>query len=171
LFRESKFSDICYRLNVLSTAKKQPVSDNHNLFDLFGPTSLSRWERLVSEGEVPSKQQLADILETNAGEPLPGWLIELVAKGLRGELKQRAGRPKQSALLQMQFSVAEFQYSRVLQWLQKREQTLGLVGWSILQRNNWWQGPPHERAARIVTARWLRHMNWRTFLNKLSSRQ
>jgi hypothetical protein len=147
------------------------VSENPNLYDLFGPTSLKRWERLVSEGELPTDQQLAEIVEANAGDPLPGWLIELVAKGLRGELKQRAGRPKQNALSKIQFSAAEYQYSRVLRWLQKREQTCGIGGWSILRGQDWWQGPPHERAARIVTAQWLRHISWRTFLNRLSSQQ
>jgi hypothetical protein len=149
--------------------KSQAVSENRSLFDLFGPTSLKRWERLISEGEVPSTKQLADILEANAAEPLPAWLTEFVVKGLRGKLKQQAGRPKQSALSKIRLAVAEMQYSRVLRWLQKREQTIGLDGWSILQGKDWWQGPPHERAARIVTARWLRHISWRTFLNRLSS--
>jgi len=147
------------------------VSENPSLYDLFGPTSLKRWERLVSEGELPTKQQLAEIIEANAGEPLPPWLIELVAKALRGKLKQRAGRRKQRVLSEMWFTAAAFEYSRVLRWLQKREHTIELRGWSILQRNDWWQGPPHERAARIVTARRLRHMHWRTFLNKISSQQ
>ena len=147
------------------------VPENSSLYDLFGPTSLRGWERRVSEGELPTKQQSAEIIEANAGEPLPSWFIELVAKGLRGELKQRAGRRKQDALSEMRFTVAEFQYFRVLRWLQKREHIIGLRGWSILQQNDWWHGPPHERAARIVTARWLRHMNWRTFLNKVSSQQ
>ena len=147
------------------------MSENPNLYDLFGPTSLNRWERLVSEGELPTNQQLAEIVEANAGDPLPGWLIELVAKGLRDELKQRAGRPKQNAHSEMRFTVAKFQYTRVLRWLQKREQTIGLRGWPILRGQEWWQGPPHERAARIVTARWLRHIYWKTFLNKLSSQK
>jgi len=147
------------------------VTEHPSIFDLFCDTSLMRWERLIGEGELPSKEQLADILEANAGKPLPGWIIELAAKGLRGELKRRAGRPKQNALSKMLFSALESKYSRVLRWLQKREQTCGLDGWSILQKKDWWQGPPHERAARIVTARWLRHISWRTFLNRLSSQK
>ena len=145
------------------------MSQDSNLFELFGPTSLKRWERLIAEGEVPSKQQLADILEANTGEPLPAWLVVVVAKALRGELKQRAGRPSQHALSRIRFSLAANQYSRVLRWLQKREQTCGLDGWSIVRRQDWWQGPPHERAARIATARWLPHISWKTFHNKLSS--
>jgi hypothetical protein len=156
---------------VESSAKAAIVSENPNLYDLFGPTSLKRWERLISQGELPTNQQLAEIVEANAGTPLPSWLIELVAKGLRGELKQRPGRPKQSAISKIQFALAESRYSRVLRWLQKREQKCGPGGWSILRGQDWWQGPPHERAARIVTARWLRHMTWRTFLNKLSSQK
>ena len=147
------------------------MSENPSLYDLFGPTSLKSWERRVSEGELPTKQQLTEIVEATAGTPLPSWLIELVAKGLRGALKQRAGRPKQNALSEMRFTVARFQYSRVLRWLQKRAQKCELSGWSILRGQDWWQGPPHERAARIVTARWLRHMDWKTFLNKVSSQQ
>jgi hypothetical protein len=146
------------------------VSENPSLYDLFGP-SLKRWERLVSEGELPTLEQLAEIVEANAREPLPNWLIELVAKGLRGELKQRAGRPKQHAVYEMSFSVAALKYFRLLRWLKQRERTLGLRGWSPLQGQDWWQGPPHERAARMVTARWLKHMNWRSLLNKISSQE
>ena len=147
------------------------MTENPSIFDLFCDTSLTRWERLIGEGELPSKEQLADILEANASKPLPAWLIELAAKGLRGELKGRGGRPKQDALSEIRFSVAASQYSRVHRWVQKRQQTIGLDGWSILRGKDWWQGPPHERAARIVTARWLRRISWRTFLNRLSSQK
>src|SRR5262249_62092736 len=122
---------------VRSTANSQSVAQNPSLYDLFCDTSLTRWERLIGEGKLPSKEQLADILEANAGEPLPAWLIELAAKGLRGELKRRAGRPKQNALSKMLFSALESKYSRVLRWLQKREQTCGLDGWSILREKDW----------------------------------
>jgi hypothetical protein len=77
---------------VRSTARSQSVAENPSIFDLFCDTSLIRWERLIGEGELPSKEQLAGILEANASKPLPAWLIELAAKGLRGELKGRAGR-------------------------------------------------------------------------------
>ena len=146
------------------------MSEKPTLYDLFGP-SLKRWERLVSEGELPTKEQLAEIVEANASEPLPNWLIELVAKALRGELKQRAGRRKLHAVSEMSFRVAEFKYFRLLRLLKHRERTFGLDGRPLLQGHDWWQGPPHERAARMVTARWLKHMNWRSFLNKVSSQQ
>jgi hypothetical protein len=60
-------------------------------------------------------------------------------------------------------------YPRYLAWLQKRERSCGLVGWSVIREQHWWAGPPHQRAARIVTAQWLKHMSWGAFLNKISS--
>jgi hypothetical protein len=147
------------------------VSENPSLYDLFDANSLIRWKRLVSEGKLPTSEELAEIIEANASEPLPPWFIELVAKDLRGKLKRRGGRPKQHPLLQMRFAVVQAEFSRLLRWLRKRERTMGLGGWSILQQNDWWQGPPHERAARMVTARWSRHMSWRSFLNRVSSQQ
>jgi len=149
-----------------------PAMANHsNIYDLFDGTSLQRWERLVREGQIPSKEQLAEIIEANSDKPLPIWFVEVVAKSLRGELRQRPGRPKQSALSQFCFAVAEIRYHQILSWLKKREQSCGLKGWAILQKTDWWQGPPHERAAKIVTARWLRHISWKSFLNRVSSQQ
>ena len=144
------------------------MSEPANLFDLFGPTSLQHWERLVGDGKVPSKLELADILEANSDKRLPSWFVEIVAKSLRGTLKQRPGRPKQSALSQIRFELAKSEYHQVLSWLQKREQSCGLKGWSILRGKDWWSGSPHERAAKMVTAKWLTHMDWRSFLNRVS---
>jgi hypothetical protein len=140
-----------------------------NLYDTFAATSLHRWERLVKDGEIPSPQQLADIIDANADKQLPAWFLDLVGKSLRGKLRGKPGRPKQNALSQIRFAVAQAEYPKLLRWLKNREHQSGLKGWSVLQGQQWWSGPPHERAARIVTARWLRHMSWKSFLNRLSS--
>jgi hypothetical protein len=108
------------------------VPENPSLYDLFDSTSLYRWKRLVSEGELPTKEQLAEIVGANAGEPLPPWLIELVLKGLRGELKQRPGRPKQDFFSECRFAAAQYEYPRVLRWLKHRDSTAGLRGGSRL---------------------------------------
>src|SRR6185312_10787848 len=96
----------------------------------------------------------------------PPWFVEIVTKSLRGKLKKRAGRPKESWLSEVRFAIARLEYQRVLAWLQKRELSSGLVGWAAVRGKDWWTGPPHERAARIITARWLKHMSWRAFLNR-----
>ena len=140
-----------------------------DLYDLYGPTSLLNLERSIAEGKTPTGPEIAAILEANSGKPLPSWFIAIVLKSLRGELKKRAGRPKESWLSEIRFAIARWKYQRYLEWLQKRELSSGLVGWAAVRGKDWWTGPPHERAARIVTARWLKHMSWRAFLNRISS--
>ena len=140
-----------------------------SIYDLYGPTSLLNLERSIAEGKTPTAPELAAILETNSEKPLPPWFIAIVVKCLRGELKKRPGRPKDSALSEIRFTLAKGKYQRYLEWLQKRQRSSGLGGWSAVRGQDWWDGPPYERAARIVTARWLKHMSWKAFLNRISS--
>jgi hypothetical protein len=140
-----------------------------SLYDLYAPTSLLNLERSISEGKIPTGSELAAVLEANSERSLPPWFIAIVVKGLRGELKRRRGRPKASALSEIRFGIAKWKYPLYLAWLQKRQRSSGLEGWSAVREKEWWAGPPYERAARIVTARWLKHMSWRAFLNRPSS--
>ena len=140
-----------------------------SLYELFETTSLQNCQRLLDNGEIPAPKLLADILEANADRPLPAWFIELVSKSLKGELKRRPGRPKETFFARCRFAAAEHEYLALLKWLVKREKTLGLKGWSILRGKEWWAGPAHERAAKIITERWRLHMSWRSFLNRVSS--
>ena len=127
-------------------------------------------------GELPTRSfherqaaELANVLEANSQKPLPPWFIAIVVKSLRGELKKRPGRPKGGSLLEIRFALAKARYPRYLAWLQKRQRVSGLVGWSAVRGKDWWAGPPHQRAARIVRQRWLRHMTWQAVLNRISS--
>ncbi|MCP1834157.1 hypothetical protein J2R76_002494 [Bradyrhizobium sp. USDA 4532] len=139
------------------------------LYDLFEATSLQNCKRLLDAGEIPTPQQLADILSANAHQALPAWFLDLVAKGLRGELKRRAGRPKERLIQQIRFAAASADYGAHLSWLIKRDRSSGLGGWSILRDQDWWSGPPHERAAKIVIRKWRLPISWRSFLNRISS--
>jgi hypothetical protein len=149
--------------------EKSPDNETSSLYDLYGPTSLANLERSIGEGKIPAAAALADILEANSEKPLPPWFAAIVIKSLRGELKRRRGRPKASFLSETCFEIAKWKYPRYLAWLRKRERSFGLEGWSAVRGQEWWAGPPHERAARIVTAQWLKHMSWRAFLNRISS--
>ena len=142
-----------------------------SLYDLFDKRAFRFWERQISEEHPPTSAELADLLEANSDIALPSWLISIVAQALRGKLKRRAGRPSATALETMRLQLAIAQYERYLAWLNKREKRSGLKGWSLIRKTDWWAGPPHERAARIVTARWLKHMGWRSFLNRIPSRK
>jgi hypothetical protein len=145
------------------------VSKLPSIYDLYGPTSLLNLKRSIAEGKIPTAEELADILEANSEKPLPQWFIATVVKSLRGELKRRRGRPKHSPLSEIRFAIAKARYPLYLAWLQKRQRSSGLEGWSAVRGKDWWAGPPHVRAARIVTKRWLKHMDWQAFLNRVSS--
>ena len=141
-----------------------------SLFDLFGSTSLLNLERRIAEGKIPTGEELAAVLEANSGEALPAWFSALVVKSLRGALKKKRGRPKNdNPLSVIRFQLATAKYHKYLTWLQKRDHSVGLIGWTAVRNQSWWSGPPHERAARLVTSRWLRHMHWQSFLNRVSS--
>jgi hypothetical protein len=146
------------------------MSSPPSLFDLFDATSLLNLERRLAEGKIPTAEELAAVLEANSAEPLPAWFSALVVKSLRGELKKKRGRPKdENPLSSIYFQFAMAKYHQYLRRLQKRERSVGLGGWPTLRGKPWWHGPPHERAARMATARWLPHIDWRSFLNRVSS--
>jgi hypothetical protein len=146
------------------------MSSRPSLFDLFDATSLLNLERRLAEGKIPTAEELAAVLEANSAEPLPAWFSALVVKSLRGELKKKRGRPKdENPLSSIYFQFAMAKYHQYLPRLQKRERSVGLDGWPALRGKPWWHGPPHERAARMATARWLPHIDWRSFLNRVSS--
>lgn len=139
------------------------------LYDLFEARSLQSCKRRLDAGEIPTPHQLADILSANAHRPLPAWFLDLVVSSLKGNLKRRAGRPKAPPILDMRFAAAIADYRVHLDWLTERDRTSGLEGWSILHDQDWWSGPPHERAAKIVIRKWRLPISWRSFLNRISS--
>jgi hypothetical protein len=145
------------------------MSKRPSLYDLYGPTSLLNLERSIADGKMPTSPEIAAILEANSDEPLPPWFITIVVKSLRGELKKRPGRPKDNSLAEIRFAIARWKYPRYRAWLQKRQRISGLDGWAAVRGKDFWTGPPHERAARIVTKQWLKHMSWQAFLNRISS--
>ncbi|MGX9431816.1 MULTISPECIES: hypothetical protein [Bradyrhizobium] len=147
------------------------MSDQPTLFDLFEEKSLHNCRRMLDNGDAPTRGQLADILEANADQPLPGWFLALLVESLRGELKRKAGRPKKPAMMLYRFAAAEHEYPTLLAWLRNRQQTAGLKGWSLLQGKDWWTGPPHQRAAKIAVERWRLHVSWKSFLDRISSKK
>jgi hypothetical protein len=148
-----------------------PTEKIDSIYDHYDKSSFRFWEREISEGRLPTSAELADLVEANSDGAIPAWLIPIIVQGLRGKLKQPAGRLPATVLQNMFLQVAIAQYPHYLAWLKAREKRSGLTGWSLIRESDWWVGPPHERAARIVTARWLQHMDWRSFLNRIPSRK
>ena len=78
--------------------------------------------------------------------------------------EQRRGR-KRLASNELMDTLAVFRYERWLPWLQARKRRMGLRNSPTI---DWWQGPPHERAARML-ATWLRrNQSYRSVLNLVS---
>jgi hypothetical protein len=106
-----------------------------DLYDLYGSTSLLNLERSIAAGKIPTAEELAVVLAANSEGQLPAWLIELIVKSLRGELKKKRGRPpRDDALSSIRFQLARAKYRQYLTWLQKRQRSVGLNGSSCPAR-------------------------------------
>jgi hypothetical protein len=98
----------------------RPVS----IYDLHDKKSFPYWEREIAQGRLPTSTELTDLLKANQNVLLPPWLIVTIDH--RDELRRRTGRPRNSALKEIQIQLAIAKYRRCLEWLQKRERSLGL---------------------------------------------
>jgi len=143
----------------------------HSLYDLYGDTSLENCRRMMLEGAIPTSELLADVLAANASAALPPWFIDLLVTALRGQLKRKAGRPRRGLAGELALLGARADYPGVHAWLVRRQARSGLRGWAAVRQKHWWSGPPHERAAQIVIARWRLRISCRSFLNEVSSQK
>src|SRR4051812_3608300 len=124
-----------------------------SLFELFGSdVDLAAWNEKIKEGKLPTRNELKTILRANHAQPLPEWLLDVVVLGIDGKLKGQRGRPQATSLSKTRWALATAKYDDTLRWLQRRASISGLRGWKAVRDQDWWTGPPHERAARIVIA-------------------
>jgi hypothetical protein len=113
----------------------------------------------LERGQFISPEDLADALEQDRGKAIPDEVLNCLVQTLRGEIKTPGGRPAKNdpAIVRELFACSC--YESYLTWLQKRQARFGLTGWSCIRDADWWQGPPHERAAKMVV-RWGRRGKW-----------
>ena len=115
-------------------------------------------------------EQIARALRANAGAPLSPIILDYLCNLLEGKIRAPAGRPADTGtpINQLKKAVIPLTYKRYLAWLRKRKRSKGLTDWAAIPRVDWWQGPPHERAARM-TVRSLRYpVDWRRIQNIVS---
>jgi hypothetical protein len=141
----------------------------------FRRGTFENFELRLAHGDELTGADLALALEGNPDVPLPPAIREYVIRWLRGEVKARRGRkPLGWSRREMRDVLAPMLYERYFTWLKRRKKRLGLEGWPLLRRAEWWQGPPSERAARMV-ARHLRplfaNQDWRHVLNEISAQR
>lgn len=142
------------------------MPDKPNLYDLFDEKSLRYWEAQVRGGKLPTRTQLADLVEANAERPLPLWLISLITGTLRGELKSRPGRPTKRAFDRYVFAAAAYDYKLLLRKIQANPAA------KPKERRNAHKAssePLHVQAAKQVIQDWKLAIDWRSFLNQISS--
>src|SRR5690606_29786301 len=93
---------------------------------------------------------LAKALRASPGTPLPPKLHAYLCRYLEGSIQHPRGRRTNALEEACREVVVPDLYQHYLGWLQRREARLGLDGWSCIRTAPWWQGSPHERAARMV---------------------
>ena len=115
-------------------------------------------------------EQIARALRENPGVPLPPEIHDYLCDFLEGKIRPPAGRPAEfeNPLSQIRKDFISPTYTRYLAWLQRRRQSMGLVGWKLIREADWWQGPPNERAARMTCRHWRLAIDWRRVQNIVS---
>ena len=136
------------------------------LFDIIGKRLKSSSKR---RAYIPP-EQIARALRENPGVPLPLEIHDYLCDFLEGKILAPAGRPAdfENPLLQIKKTLIPPTYARYLTWLQRRNRSMGLDGWKLLREQDWWEGPPNERAARMTRRRLRLPITWRAVQNIVS---
>ena len=135
------------------------------------PTDDELRKLLLNKGRIPA-DVLTSALQDRRHAILPNWLIDALINELN-PAKRGRGRPRirDAELNEGYVNSLVYDYNELRLWLQQREDSVGLRGWSSIRQKDWWQGPPSERAARILAARLTRDgrpMDYRRFQTIIS---
>jgi hypothetical protein len=137
----------------------------------FHTGTFENLSRKLGRGEHVSGDELALALRSNPDVPVPPVVRDYLCRYLEGKVRKPRGRKPGGAVQLVRDADAAALYERYLSWLQRRKRRFGLVGWPALQCADWWQGPPHERAARMVARRWFPNHTWEHVRNIVSSQK
>lgn len=131
-------------------------------------------ERCLAREEYVSAEDLAAALRKHGSRPIPLSVLEYLCRLLQGEVAKPKGRKELPELEKRRYRmIIRHAYKSHLSWLHGREARYGhLEGWPAIRQASWWQGPPHERAARMVAERFgYGAESWRSILNQASSQK
>ncbi len=65
----------------------------------------------------------------------------------------------------MRPTLTSLRFERIETWLNARQDTHGLEGWRTIRDADWWQGPPSERATRMVQRGLELNFDWESVRN------
>jgi hypothetical protein len=143
-----------------------------NIWELFGPGTFANTERKLALGEFVDGRELALVLRNNPDAVLPRPIREHMIRWLEGEVNAPRGRKPLGIKGDLRDFLVRTLYKQYVAWLERRQKRFGLTGWAPIRHAEWWHGPPHERAARMVNRRLFpRRQNWRSVLNIISARR
>ena len=153
----------------LSTSIGRIVMIEGSMYRQLGPDTFANLERKIAAKQYVGPGELARILRANTGQPIPDKVLDYVCKHLEGSVKKPRGRKPRDAAGKLRVALVKVEYVRYLQWLQDRKRRHGLRGWSCIRDADWWDGPPYERAARLLTRKYFRNRDWKHVRNLVSS--
>jgi hypothetical protein len=138
--------------------------------ELFHNTSyLAHARKLNAEpGAWIATDDLMAAIVANSKQPIPQVVLDHLRHRLDRKAAKPRGRKQPDAIAVIREALIPIDYERYLQWLQQRHKSQGLKGWSYIRNATWWNGPPHERAARMTQARLMKHVGWRHVRNIVS---
>lgn len=141
---KNKFSDSASELNPFAFATRKLEAD---------PKAWIETSDLVAE------------CKRAAREPIPHIIVEHLTARLDGTAKKRRGRGRLTADRQLTKLLIATSFERREFWLASRQETSGLEGWRSIRKAEWWEGPPSERAARMVKQRLGLNVGWEQVRN------
>lgn len=109
--------------------------------------------------------ELLAALKWNARDPIPESCLAHLRARLDGTAKKRKGRGRQSPSRKLRDILISIRFERIKAWLNARQQRQGLAGWRLIRNAEWWQGPPSERAARMVQRSLEVNLGWESVRN------
>lgn len=112
----------------------------------FKVDSLEALAYRITAGDIPSRRELDRLRRRLAQGNIPVSLAKLLAADATGRTLRRRGRKANSEWLANDLEILRYQRDRYAAWLKKRKARHGLVGWSAIRHQEWWQGAPKERA-------------------------
>jgi hypothetical protein len=134
---------------------------------------LRRAEFILQSGGFLSGDELANLVEKSAGQPLPTWLTEYLAKHLKEQAKlPRGRRPGSQAALDFTYFRADRLYRRVLKRYQRRIREKKNTGrsrfrWPHENSNATASELAHKRVLKVMRED-VRNIDWKALRNRLS---
>ena len=134
-------------------------------FDRCGYASIERTLAADPQAWIETYLILAAIDSTFSRRPMPETVRAHLRKRLDGEAKKRQGRGRRTVSSKMRDIMIWAKFTNTEDWLNTRKAKHGLRGWGCIEKADWWDGPPSERAARIVKRRLDLDLDWETIRN------